>query len=74
MGILPNPICGNDELSNSAGITDRWTCPNCYADHLDYSDGEEVSCDCGATLLLHVDLEPVCRAEAIAFETKGVGA
>jgi hypothetical protein len=68
MGVLPNPISGGDELTNSAGIDDRWSCPNCYEDHTGASDGERVKCKCGATLLLHVDMVPVCRAEAVAFE------
>ncbi len=68
MNVLPDPISGGDELQNSAGIDDHWTCPNCYADHWDYSAGALVDCQCGAQLKLHLDYEPVCRAEAIAFK------
>jgi len=64
--ILPDPISGGDTLMNP-GVDDRWTCPNCYADHVYASDGDEVDCDCGATLRLTVQQQPVCHAEAIAF-------
>lgn len=68
MSVLPDPISGGDSLTNSAGIDDRWTCPNCYADHVYASDGDEIECDCGATLSLTIEHEPVCRATAIAFD------
>lgn len=67
MGVLPNPISGGDELTNSAGIDDRWSCPNCYADHVGHSADDQILCGCGAALRLHIDHEPVCRAEAIGF-------
>lgn len=70
MGVLPDPISGNDELSNSAGIDDHWSCPNCYADHFDYGEGAQVRCDCGATLRLEIEHQPVCRAVAIGFEAE----
>jgi hypothetical protein len=70
MSVLPHPISGGDELTNSAGITDLWSCPNCYADHRGHADGHEIECECGAKLRLHLDYEPVCRAEAIAFAPK----
>lgn len=44
--------CNNDHFPN------RFTCPNCYADH-ELSAGEEgttITCDCGATLRCQVEL------------------
>ena len=68
MSVLPNPISGGDTLANMVDINNRWTCPNCYAFHVHASDGDEVECDCGATLRLTIQQEPVCHAEAIAFK------
>lgn len=65
MPLPENPISGGYTLTNSAGIDDRWTCPNCYADHLDYSDGDTVDCDCGAKLKLTIEYQPVCHAECV---------
>lgn len=68
MSVLPDPISGGDILTNCAGIDDRWTCPNCYADHVGSLEDETVECVCGATLKLTIRHDPVCVAEAIAFE------
>jgi hypothetical protein len=65
MALPANPISGGHELTNSAGISDRWTCPNCYEDHVGSLDGKSVSCSCGATLKLTIEYEPVCRSECI---------
>lgn len=65
MALPENPISGGYVLHNSAGISDRWSCPNCYADHLGSLEGETVDCGCGAHLSLSIDYEPVCRAECI---------
>lgn len=65
MALPTDPISGSLILTNSAGIDDRWTCPNCYADHEDCSDGDTITCSCGVTLKLTIDYEPVCRAECV---------
>lgn len=65
MALPKDPISGGHTLTNSAGISDRWTCPACYADHLGSLDGETEDCSCGATLKFSIDYEPVCRAECI---------
>lgn len=65
MSLPPDPISGGHELTNSAGIHDRWTCPNCYADHCGSLDGQTVDCSCGASLELTLDYEPVCRSRCI---------
>ncbi len=65
MPLPTNPVSGGYELTNSAGISDRWTCPACYADHTGSLEDETVECACGATLKLTIDYEPVCRATCI---------
>lgn len=64
MALPENPISGGHRLTNS-NVEDRWTCPNCYADHTGSLQDEEVDCDCGARLLLTIEHEPVCVAECI---------
>ena len=73
MALPENPISGSYELSNSAGLHDRWTCPNCYADHTGRLEGTTVECCCGATLKFTIDYEPVCRATCIDPETGEAG-
>lgn len=65
MALPEDPISGGYELTNSAGIDDRWTCPNCYADHTGCLEDKTVECCCGATLQLKIDYVPVCRATCI---------
>lgn len=65
MALPADPISGGYELTNSAGIDDRWTCPACYADHEGRLEGKTIECSCGATLELTIDYEPVCRATCI---------
>lgn len=65
MALPASPISGGHELTNSAGIYDHWTCPNCYEDHCGSLDGRQVECSCGATLALTIDYEPVCRATCV---------
>lgn len=65
MALPADPISGGHELTNSAGIDDRWTCPNCYEDHEGNLGGKTIDCSCGARLELTVDYEPVCRATCI---------
>jgi hypothetical protein len=65
MALPANPVSGGYTLTNSAGIDDRWTCPNCYEDHVGSLDGEVVNCSCGAKLKLRLDYQPVCFAECI---------
>lgn len=65
MTLPTNPISGGHVLTNSAGISDCWTCPNCYADHHGSLDDEVIDCSCGAKLKCTIDYEPVCRAECI---------
>lgn len=68
MALPPDPISGGHELTNSAGIYDRWTCPNCYADHEGSLEDETVDCDCGAVLELTIEHEPVCKATCIDYQ------
>jgi hypothetical protein len=65
MSLPSDPICGDYVLSNSAGFDDRWTCPNCYADHIGGLEDTTVQCDCGATLKLTIEQRPVCVATCI---------
>lgn len=65
MALPIDPISGGLELTNSAGIDDRWTCPNCYEDHEGSLDGQTIDCPCGSRLKLSIDYEPVCRATCI---------
>jgi len=65
MALPANPISGSHVCTNSAGISDRWTCPNCYADHVGRFDGQTIECSCGASLHLTIEYEPVCRAECV---------
>lgn len=65
MALPTDPISGGLELTNSAGISDRWSCPNCYADHVGHGADQIIACSCGATLKLTIDYEPVCRAECV---------
>lgn len=65
MALPQNPISGDHVLTNRAGIDDRWTCPNCYADHEGSLDGKTIDCECGARLKCSIEYEPVCRAECI---------
>lgn len=69
MALPSAPISGGYELANSAGIHDRWTCPNCYAEHVGDLDDETVDCSCGARLAFTLDYEPVCRATCVDPET-----
>lgn len=63
MALPSDPISGEHRLTNP-GVDDRWTCPNCYADHLGGED-EIVKCACGATLELTIEQQPVCVATRI---------
>lgn len=65
MALPADPICGDHTLTNSAGIDDRWSCPNCYADHHGSLDGETIDCVCGARLKCEIELQPVCRATCV---------
>lgn len=65
MALPTNPVSGGYELTNSAGIDDRWTCPNCYADHEGSLDGDTIECACGAHLKCTIDYEPVCKATCV---------
>lgn len=71
MPLPENPISGQYVLTNNAGIDDRWTCPNCYADHVGCFNGETIDCECGAKLKCSIDYEPVCRAECIDPDQDG---
>ncbi|MFZ5704943.1 MAG: hypothetical protein ACOY5R_06710 [Pseudomonadota bacterium] len=64
MALPRDPISGGYVLSNP-GVRNRWTCPACYADHAGSLSGQQVACDCGATLSLTIDYEPVCRATCV---------
>lgn len=47
------------------GVSDRWTCPACYTD-LDARRAGTVICpDCGHSVILTLDHEPVCVSEVI---------
>jgi hypothetical protein len=70
MPLPVDPISGGHVLTNSAGIDDRWTCPNCYADHVGSLEGETVNCDCGATLKLTIEQQPVCVATCVDPDSK----
>lgn len=65
MALPENPICGDYTLTNSAGIDDLWTCPNCYENHEGSLQDETIECKCGAHLRLTIKYEPVCHAECI---------
>lgn len=64
MALPENPISGGYTLSNSPWIT-YWTCPACYENHEDCSEGDVIECGCGATLMLSVEHQPVCIADCI---------
>lgn len=65
MALPSDPISGGLTLTNSPGIDDRWTCPNCYEDHEGRLEGKTVDCSCGARLKLTIHHEPVCHAECV---------
>lgn len=65
MPLPTDPISGGHVCTNSAGIDDRWTCPNCYADHYGRHNTKTIDCSCGAKLKCTIEYEPVCRAECI---------
>jgi hypothetical protein len=69
MSLPQNPVSGSLTITNS-GVDDRWTCPNCYADHWGRSQRDSViRCGCGATLKLTIEQQPVCRATCIDPDT-----
>ncbi len=63
MSLPANPVSGGHRLTNP-GFEDRWTCPNCYADHSGYED-TTVDCQCGARLKLTIDSQPICVATCV---------
>lgn len=71
MALPLNPISGDHTLTND-GFDDRWTCPNCYADHNGLSDDAVVDCKCGARLQLTVEYQPVCRATCVDPDEVGL--
>lgn len=52
----------SDSCSNSAGISDQWTSPCCYADMPNKSEGEYDCPECGRRITCTIDYEPVCTA------------
>jgi len=64
MALPENPVSGDHRCTNP-GVDDRWTCPNCYADHTGSLEDETVDCDCGARLELTIEQQPVCVATCI---------
>lgn len=69
MALPADPVSGGYSLTNP-GFDDRWTCPNCYADHEGYAlEDTTVVCACGAHLKLTIEQQPVCRATCIDPET-----
>jgi hypothetical protein len=65
MSLPTDPISGGLELDNP-GFGDRWTCPNCYANHTGRSQRDSIiRCGCGATLKLTIEQQPVCRATCV---------
>lgn len=61
----------SDALSNGPGITDRWTCPACYDDHIGRLQGTIVSCSCGHSFKTTLEYEPVCYSALICEREKG---
>lgn len=64
MALPADPISGGHRLTNP-GVDDRWTCPNCYADHVYQSEDEVIDCSCGARLKLTIEQQPVCVATCV---------
>lgn len=50
------------EVLRNNGWEDKFTCPNCHADHHERVPDKQakyVNCECGARLRLELDYEPV---------------